>query len=120
MVRVSPCRDRHFAHWIKSHFEKLGHQAVLEWVIPGTTHPVDVAVQAGSSWEVFEICITASDNVASHIEACLAPPGVVKRVVIVTGTNTELKGLQKPIQPQLPFLTHTGQEAFDVIENYLT
>jgi len=111
---------RHFAHWIKSHFEKIGHKAVLEWVIPGTTHPVDVAVQLESGWHVFEICVTASENVVSHVDACFESPDLVRRVTIIAATKAKLKELQAFVQAELMFTAHADRIAFDVIENYLT
>jgi hypothetical protein len=110
---------RTFAQWVKLHFEQMGHQVFLEWVVPGTSHPVDVAVQLEDGWHVFEICVTASDNVLSHIEACFASPGVVRRVTVITGTRKQLNELQKSIRAEWLFTTHADRVEFDVIENYL-
>ena len=110
---------RHFAHWIKFHFANMGYRVVLEWVVPGTNHPADVAVQLENGWHVFEICVTASANVLSHIEACFESPGLVRRVTVIAGTRKQLKELEKSIQAEWLFAIHADQVDFDVIENYL-
>lgn len=111
---------RHFAHWIKIHFEKKGHKAYVEWVIPGTNHPVDAAVQSKNKWTVYEVCVTAFDNVLSHIKACFENGSdVVERLTIVVATKTKLKELKKRIQSDFLFTLYTDKVDFDVIQNYV-
>jgi len=111
---------RHFAHWIKLHYEKEGRKAFVEWIVPGTNHPVDVAVEAGSKWEVFEVCVTAFDNVLSHIKACFeSGSDVVERLTIVVGTKTKLKELKKQIQSDFMFTLHADKVDFEIIQNFI-
>lgn len=60
---------RHFAWWIYFHQESLGYAPCLEWLVPGTKHPTDVGVNKEGNWEAYEVCVTATDNLSSHIEA---------------------------------------------------
>jgi hypothetical protein len=111
---------RHFAHWIKLHFEKEGYKAYLEWKIPGTNHPVDVAVQLEKGWSTFEICITTFDNLLSHIEACFEKSTVVvESLTVVTATKTKLKEVKKVIQSNPMIMTYAARIKFDVIGNYM-
>jgi len=110
---------RHFSHWIKLHYEKLGRKAFVEWVVPGTNHPVDTAVVARNKWEVFEVCVTAFDNVISHIKACFEDGSDVERLTIVVATKTKMKELKKHIQSDFMFTLHTDKVDFDVIQNFV-
>jgi hypothetical protein len=110
---------QHFAHWIKFHFEKRGHTAYLEWIIPGTNHPVDVAVQSENKWDAFEICITSFDNVISHIEACFGKARVIESLTIIVATKTRLKEFRQFLKSNLIFVSYADRIHFDVIENYV-
>jgi len=110
---------RHFAHWIKLYFEKKGCKAYLEWVIPGTNHPVDVAVQLENGWMYFEICVTSFDNALTHIKSCLENQDTVESLTFVVTTKTKLKELKKLIQSNLIFTSYVDKIKFDVIENYM-
>ncbi len=110
---------RHFAHWIKFHFEKKGHKVFLEWIVPGTNHPVDVAVQLQNAWSVFEICITSFDNAVSHIKACFEKPGVVDQLTLVVATKARLKELRKLVKSEFIFTVYADRIEFDVIADYV-
>ena len=111
---------RHFANWIKLHFEKKGHKAYLEWKFPGTNHPVDIAVQLESGLNVFEICVTAFDNILSHVEACFEKSTVdVESLTIITATEIKLKEAKKIIRSNPMMMTYGARIKFDVIENYM-
>ena len=110
---------RHFAHWIKFQFEKKGYKAYLEWVITGTNHPVDVAVESNNGWEVFEICVTATDNLLSHIEACFEKSDIVENLTIMVPTKTRAKELKKLIRSNLMFARYDDRIKVDIMENYM-
>ena len=78
---------RSCCHWIKQHFEKKGCKAYIEWVIPNTSHPVDIAVESENGWRCFEICITAFNNVLSHIIACFEGQDIVESLTFITATQ---------------------------------
>ena len=110
----------HFAHWIKFHFEKKGCKAYLEKVLTGTSHPVDVAVQLDNKCNVFEICITARDNLASHLEACFEKSTeTVESLTIIAATKNELKKIEETLRLNMFTMQYAGKIKFDVIENYI-
>jgi hypothetical protein len=110
---------RHFAHWIKQFYEKKGYKAYLEWVVPNTSHPVDVAVESEGGWQCFEICITAFDNVLSHIRSCFENTDAVESLTFVVATKTKLKELKKLVQSYPIFTSYPDKIKFDVIEKYV-
>jgi hypothetical protein len=110
---------RHFAHFIKQFYENKGSKAYLEFVLPNTNHPVDVAVQLENHLVVFEICVTAFDNVLSHIKACFEESDVVECLTFIVGTQKKLKELKKFVQQNLIFSPYADKIKFDVIENYM-
>lgn len=110
---------RHFAHWIKLYFEKQGLQAYVEWVVPGTNHPTDIAVLSANGWIVFEICVTASDALVQHMEACFEQSKAVQSMTVVAGTQTELKGIQRAIRAETMMMRYGARIRFEVIESYV-
>jgi len=110
---------RHFAQWIKQFYENKGNHVSLEYVLPNTNHPVDVAVQSQNHWRCFEICVTAFDNVVSHIKACFEESDVVECLTFIVGTQKKLKELKKLIQQNLIFVSYADKVKFDIIENYM-
>ena len=111
---------RHFAHWMKDFFEKEGLKASIEWVIPGTNHPVDIVVQSKDNPRVFEICVTSVANVLSHIEACFVSASeAIESLTIVTATKTQLNEVRKTVESNALMLRHTSRIKYEVIENYV-
>jgi len=110
---------RHFAHWIKLHFENKGFKAYLERVLGGTSHPVDISVQLENGWSIFEICVTAFSNILSHIKSLDETTDVIESLTIVVTTKTQLKEVKRFLQSNMVFLQYAGKIKLDVIENYI-
>ena len=111
---------RHFVQWFKDSFEKEGLKAYIEWKVPGTNHPVDLAVQSEGGWKVIEICVTSFDNVLSHIKACLIDSSeTIENLTIVTATKTQLKEVKNIVESNALMLQHTNRIKYEVIENYV-
>jgi len=110
---------RHFAHWIKQFYENKGCKAYVEFALPKTNHPFDVAVQSKNHWQCFEICVTAFDNVVSHIKACFEKSKVVESLTFIVGTQKKLKELKKLVQQNLIFVSYADRIKFVVIEHYM-
>lgn len=111
---------RHFAHWIKLHFENKGFKVYLERVLASTNHPVDVAVQLENRWNIFEICVTAFDKLLSNIKVCFdESTDVIDSLTIVVTTQIKLREIKKLLQSNMVFLQYAGKIKFDVIENYV-
>jgi hypothetical protein len=110
---------RHFAHWIASYFEKQGHKTHIEWVVPGTNHPVDVAVNVEGKWYVIEICVTSDDNLVSHIQTCFEQSREVAELTIVTGTQKELKAIKRDLKSTGAYIKYGALITFKAIREYL-
>ena len=95
-----------------------GYIPYLEWIAPGTTHPVDVAVKIDGLWVVYEVCVSTM-NLSSHIEACFEKSPVVNKLIIVVATKTKLKELKKLIKSDLMMARYKGRIELNVIENYM-
>lgn len=109
---------RHYAMWIKSYFENRGHKAYLEWIVPGTNHPVDVAVQIGNNVECIEICVSAVDNLVTHVDVLEKNPNI-KNLTVITGTKAELAEIRKFIKSNLLLARFEHLISLNVIENYM-
>ena len=109
---------RHFAKWIKAHFEKQGLDASLEWKVPGTNHPVDVAVSSDGKYVIYEISVSSYENVISHIEYCLQCPDI-KKLVIAAGTAKELKEIEKYVAESMMHLKSSMEITYENIETYM-
>ncbi|MFC1764996.1 hypothetical protein ACFL6U_23365 [Planctomycetota bacterium] len=110
---------RHYAHWIKGHFETQGHSAFIEWKVPGTNHPVDVAVQCRDHWIILEIVVSATDNLLSHIQAVFAGSTDIKQLIIVAGTQKEIKALELGLMAEPLFMKHGSKIGFEFIKNFM-
>ena len=110
---------RHLVQWIKQHFEAIGCKAYIEWLIPHTTHPVDVAVESANGWRYFEICVTAFDNVLSHITVCFENQNLIESLTFVTGTKSKSRELRKLVESDPTFLLYADKIKFEAIESYM-
>lgn len=110
---------RSMAHWIKQHLAKQGRQAFLEWVVPETNHPVDVAVAAGDMWDVYEVCVTASDNLTSHISACFETSTVIRKLFVITTQEKIAKQLRQHILAEVGLKPYINYIVFESIKDYL-
>jgi len=110
---------RHTVFWIKRHLEKKGYKTCIEWIIPGTTHPTDLAIPLDGGWHVYEVCITAFDNIVSHIKACFEDSNSVNHLTIVVTTKTKLNELKKSLQSDPVFALYADRISFDIVGNYI-
>jgi hypothetical protein len=97
---------RTFAAWLRMLADRRGLRAELEWRVPGTSHPVDVAwkLQAGQ-YRAFEIVVDCVENVRNHARACLVESAAISNVTFVV----LLKTVREQIVSQLeadPALAH--------------
>jgi hypothetical protein len=109
---------RHYAMWIKSYFEKRGHKAYLEWIVPGTNHPADIGVIFENHAEIFEICISAIDNLVTHVDVLERNPNI-RKLTVIAGTKTELAEIKKFIKSNLLLARFEDRIELNVIETYM-
>jgi hypothetical protein len=111
---------RHLAHWIKDFFARQGQEAILEWVVPGTSHPVDVAVRSKAGWQVFEASVTALDNIHLHMAACFVQATEpVVNMTVVTTTKAQLTKVRAIVESQALTLPYAARVRYEVIDNYI-
>ena len=106
---------RHFAQWIKAHHKRQGLEVSLEWVVPTTSHRVDVCALSGGKYTAFEICVSSFENVVSHIEQCSRCPDI-QRLVIIAGTAKQLKEIELFVAESMIHLTSHVNTAYQTVE----
>jgi hypothetical protein len=104
--------------WIKSYYEKRGYKVFLEWIVPGTNHPVDVAATSESALEIFEISVSATDNLVTHVNIFEKNPNI-KKMTIVAGTKAELAEIKKLVKSNLLLSRFQDRIELNTIENYM-
>lgn len=109
---------RHYAHWIMLFYVQKGFKSFIELVLPGTNHPVDVAVENGCHLDVFEISVSSSENVISHIKTGFSCEQV-RKLTLVTGTAKEQKELKNKLKNELILMNYADRLKFEVIEKYI-
>lgn len=111
---------RTFAHWIQDHFERKGYTAVIEGMVPGTNHPADLLLQSpeGEYW-VVEVCVTASDNLLSHIQACFEACDVIAKMIVVTTTKTQAREIRSQILGAVGFKPYAAKITCETIDTYI-
>ena len=111
---------RHFAQWIRMVGEKRGiAESRLEVVVPGTSHPVDVAWISDGEWHIFEVVAHTPENLLSHINACFGAPKPVASFTIVTAQLAIKKELEKKLRKDLSGMPFVDRIKFEVIEQYM-
>jgi hypothetical protein len=84
---------RVFAGWAKLLEERDGNTAHLEWRVPGAEHhAVDVAADCGGEIHVYEIVVTCTENLASHLVAIFNSQSPVVTATIVAPTKMAAQG----------------------------
>lgn len=112
---------RHFAHWIKDFYESQKANAFIEWTLPGTNHPADVAVESKNHWQIFEISVSAKENLLQQIQACFEACSIeIERLVFVVATRKEAADLKTDIMAKIAGKAYAGKIRFDTIDHYMT
>lgn len=110
---------RTIAHWIQWNFQKQGCKAVLEQIIPQTTHSVDVGVQDGDMWKCFEVCVTTTSNLTDHITACFEQSDRVRQLTIIATTKSKSQEAQRDLKSFLQAKPYRDQIQYDVAETFI-
>ena len=87
---------RCFANWLAMLGERRGFESIVEWVVPGTQHPCDVAWRLDDrQWAAFEVVDTCSANLRGHLSAAFLTPGSpVATLTIVAAQRKMLEALR--------------------------
>ena len=108
---------RTYAAWLMMLAEKKRIRAALEYNVPGTSHPVDVAYEEPDGRRhAFEVIANREgcNNIADHLRACLLDSDRISRVTIVVpllSLQTEVAAVIEadrtlaPVRDRIDFLT---------------
>jgi hypothetical protein len=111
---------RTICNWICMKLAKRGLSAVLEWLVPGPTqHPVDVAVQVGGKWEVYEVATSTIENLPASIRTCLHSTESISRVTVVFMEKAIRDQQQASILSALAGEPRVGIVRFDTADEYI-
>jgi len=111
----------HFAAWIAETGRKEGFDVQIEWVTPGQTrsHPVDVAWYRDGQWHAFEVAISCTNNLVSHLVACLIDCDVVQTVTIVAAQKTQLAKIKKMVAGEVNLAQFSDRIAYESIAKFM-
>ncbi len=110
---------RHFAASIREAGVRRGHKAETEWIMPGTSHQVDAAWLTDGQVHAFEICVTCTENLASHVRACLIESDAVGKLTIVTTQARYSDEVQRSIASEFALSPALEHIQFEVIQLYM-
>ncbi len=91
------------AHWVDMTGQQRGYKTRIEALVPGTSHPVDVAWWINGQMHVFEVISTCSKNIHSHLRNCLIQSQEVSSVTIVAAQKKELQLIEQNIVQESDF-----------------
>ncbi len=110
---------RFMANRIARAAEAQGKTAYIEWIVPDTTHPVDVAVEEGDQFALFEIVETCTSNIAASIEACFTHPELVRSLTIVATQKSICKRLAVQVAAEMPSFPYLDRVKFETFSKYV-
>lgn len=94
-------------HWIGTDAQKTGHAVAYEFIPQGSDHATDCAIEVKpGQWDVFEVSVTATENVVSHLEKLKRAPSVCS-VTIVCLHKKQMRELQQQLASE-PSITAWG------------
>jgi hypothetical protein len=109
----------HFCQWLLQWARRQGHEATIEWIVPGTNHPVDCAYRLNNEWHAFEAISECRDNLCGHLHACFLRSQAVATVTVVAAQKGHLKSLEEQVLSDADLFPFMSRIKFDVIENYM-
>ena len=110
---------QHYANWIAMWAQRDGREASIEWIVPGTDHPTDVAVTRPDGLkDLYEVIVTGFADIPRHIRACLSCDQVATITVVVT-QKREMKDVERQIADSGDLRDDADRIRVDVIENYM-
>jgi len=91
---------RRYCRWVMMYLERQGLRPQIEAVVPGTSHPADVAYCVDGRWHVYEIVSTCDDNLIQHAEACLLQSSSVETLTIVAAQKSILALIERKFRAE--------------------
>lgn len=109
---------RHMSAWITDVGRRRGYRSEIEWVVPDTTHPGDVAWLVDGQWHLFEVVVDCDENLIAHLTACLIQSSAVATVTVVAARKDTLTDLRKVIDAEESLDVVRDRIRYDVIETF--
>ena len=110
---------RHFVFWIIAAMKKRGCKATREWLVPGTQHAADVAVEVNGEVTTYEVVIHTTSNLISHIKACFVDSNAVLRLVVVAAQKSICDELKKLVESDLFASRFADRIEYQTIDTFL-
>jgi len=110
---------RHMCHFAKWMEERRGNKAILEWPVPGTSHPTDVGVRKDGAWHAYEIADTCTSNLPDHLRACFIDSSEVATVTIVAPQKAMLKRIEQMLDPCLDLMPFRSRTVYLPLEDII-
>ena len=86
---------RAMAHWIKWALEAESHAVYIEYILPGTSHPVDVADLYNNTIDAYEIILTCTGTIESHVTKCFADCTEVRSLTFIVPLKKMIPKIKK-------------------------
>lgn len=113
---------RHFAHWIAMVGRQRGYRSEVEFYLPDLNYATDAAWLVDGLWRVFEVGVTETRNLPSHLDACLCQSQSVSDVTIVTSQKSTSDEIRQQLSSHLlasPLLDRVRFESISVYKEEL-
>ena len=109
----------HFCDFVKRVGKARGHEAYTEWIVPGTTHPVDAVWRIDDEWHAFEVVVTCKTNLVDHLKTCFLTASEVSTVTIVAPQKGILADLKKIIDAETALESFGERIAYASVELFI-
>ena len=109
----------HFVHWIIAARKKRGCKATSEWLVPGTQHAVDVAVEKNGEVAGYEVVTYTKSNIISHIKACFVDSNSIQALIIITAQKTICEQMRELVQADLMASSFSNRIEYQTIDTFL-
>lgn len=110
---------QHGAYWVKEDRTQKGFQAEIETLLPGTSYAPDVHSIEDGRLCAYEIIITATDNICSHIASIFQPRAQVDHLVFVAPQQKIIAQVNKAIKSSPDAVSYLNRIQFQLFDTYL-
>lgn len=107
------------SHWIALTGQHQGYKTQMEWKVPGTNHPVDVAWHTPDGNHAFEVCMSAK-NIISHINACFIASTDVSKLTIVMEQKRQIDPIRKDVERQGRFAAFIDRINYEPVASFMS
>lgn len=109
----------HICEWLRMLGEKHGFEARTEWVIPGTTHPLDCVWLHDGLAEGFEVAIECIDNICSHARVCFIESNAIQTLTFIAPQKALLEKIKSRVQEDSTLVPFLDRIRYEPVETFL-